>query len=235
MPDVDVGEVPPPNLIETAKHGPVPDVVYRFFTERAHAEALLDGRVWMSTIEACRRAEGAARGDPDEGTTYYTSGAYALPSADPRMQYVAKRSGIYVDPESEGMKLIGNRAVWRRPDAWILCTTERYDPAAMDGIGGYAVAIASPLVFLYHITKALMAERRLRYGRCGPVTYASRHYADLEQEQAHPGFLKPPDQYSQQREYRFLWPAADPREVLTPFELKERVPSRLMRAMWDQR
>jgi hypothetical protein len=44
-----------------------PAKVYRFFKEKAHADALAAGNIWISTLQRCREYEDPKQGDPKDG------------------------------------------------------------------------------------------------------------------------------------------------------------------------
>src|SRR6476620_9237059 len=87
---------------------PTPDVVYRFFDEPQYAEALVNGYVWLSTLETCRSYEDPARGDRGEGTLAYRSGYIRGDGTDPSVQEVGRRAGIRIDSTSKNIILSDN-------------------------------------------------------------------------------------------------------------------------------
>jgi hypothetical protein len=48
------------------------------------------------------------------------------------------------------------------------------------------------------------------------VTYSEREYEGLEDPPGHPAFVKPPDAYAEQQEFRFLWLPKDLTKPLVP-------------------
>jgi hypothetical protein len=46
---------------------PIPDKMYRYFTEAEHANQFVAGRILISTLEKCRGHECDIRRDEDEG------------------------------------------------------------------------------------------------------------------------------------------------------------------------
>src|SRR4051812_31281980 len=85
-----------------------PERVYRFFQEEQHADALVDGLVWLSTLEECRRYEDPARGDRDEGTLTYNTGTITADGDDPTLQLVSQRCGIHIGPGCTNITISNN-------------------------------------------------------------------------------------------------------------------------------
>ena len=56
-----------------------PEFVYRFFKELSHAQALLNGQVWLSTLNTCRQYENNAQGDQLEATRVISHGSFQGP------------------------------------------------------------------------------------------------------------------------------------------------------------
>ncbi|MFM5027402.1 hypothetical protein ACEUBM_20605, partial [Aeromonas caviae] len=67
--------------------------IYRFFPEQWQADALCQGNVWISTLEACRAYEDPLQGDSEEATHTYKSGHIVGSSSDAAFVEMAARSG----------------------------------------------------------------------------------------------------------------------------------------------
>jgi hypothetical protein len=194
------GEVP------VSRINPVPRVIYRFFDDPSHADALVAGRVWLSTLEWCRRCEEPERGDSGEGTQIYQSGTVSGTGADPHLQEVARRLGVINSSPDAGRVLIRDvTGVRRLSDAWAFCATLKFDPEALRSFGPYCVRIDGPEQFFVLVTEALGSTFDVNEGALGSVTYAQREYAGLAAPAGPIGFVKAPDVYAPQREYRMLW------------------------------
>ena len=191
--------------------------VYRFFQEEQHAEALVNGRVWISTLEDCRSHEDPVRGDVGEGTVDYFSETITGNSGDLAFDLVAARSGIVVE-RSVGTTLSGNSSRRAIQNAWVVCTTERYSPDTMRSFGSRCVRITDPVTFFRSVTESLATERRVLEATMGGVRYSQRSYRHLEPDPGPIGFLKPPDRYASQQEVRMLW-ESDSAEQISHFEL----------------
>jgi hypothetical protein len=185
------------------------DCLYRFFPKKSEAEALVSGKVWVSTLEACRGYDDPARGDAGEGTIEYNSGTISGDGSDPRLQMIAARSGIGgIGPGAKNISISNVTHSMRIPDAFVLCTTEKYSPDDMkDGIGSYCVKITDPNRFFKKVTRRLAEEYHLNLAKINKVSYSKRHYTGTEPMFiSHIGFVKPNiDIYTSQNEVRMLW------------------------------
>src|SRR5579859_193830 len=172
--------------------------LYRAFQERWQAEALAAGRVWITTLNACKKIEDSVRRDVGEGTLLYQSGDISGPADDPQVREVARRSGVGYAPGALGgtMSLAGNLATTTHRDVYVLCmSTER-----MTKFGPYCVRISQPMQFVLAIGDALVAAGRvLQVPETGPesnchfgvVHYRDRSYRHLDPDPGHPAFVKP--------------------------------------------
>lgn len=52
----------------------LPATLYRFVLEESHLQDLLAGRVWISTLSACRSYEALGQGDAGEAVHTYNTG-----------------------------------------------------------------------------------------------------------------------------------------------------------------
>jgi hypothetical protein len=104
-------------------------------------------------------------------------------------------------------------------DALVLCTTEAFNPGLLsETFGNFCVEITEPLHFFELITNRLTREMILKESIIGRVIYQEREYCDLEPPPGPLGFVKPPDRYQHQQEFRFLWTIDNPNN-LQPFLL----------------
>lgn len=195
-------------------------VVYRFFSEPEHADALAAGHVWLSTLETCRAYEDPLQGDPHEATHEYNSGHVVGSSGDVAFEQIAARSGILIGPGCSNITISNNTLVKRLPDAFVLCTTEHFSPEKLsDTFGRYCVEISNPQALFHQLTNELSKRFRLREAAYGRVIYRHRKYVGHQEEPGPIGFVKPPDKYQDQREVRFLW-TVDNSLNLKPFLLE---------------
>lgn len=194
-----------------------PGRVYRFFEKREWAQALIDGEVWLGTLQGYRRDENKQRGDKFEGMRFYNSGH--ITDDHPGFALVADRSGILVQgPASSGNIISNNTTTHIVADAFVLCTTLSSEPREMEKeFGSFCVEMRAPDEFWQHVARALTKE----FGNCrpsiGPVTYGNVSYTGLEPVPGIPGLLKQ-RRYAYQKEYRFLYEISA-QQPLEPFSL----------------
>jgi hypothetical protein len=196
-----------------------PHKVYRFFKESTHADALASGTVWLSTLETCRAYEDPYQGDSDEAVQRYNSGHAVGGSNDAAFKLIAERSGIFIGPGCSNITVSNCNAVQRLSDAFVLCTTEQFNPESLsDTFGRHCVEIERPQEFFRLLTASLSKLHAVREAAFGGVIYRERSFAGLQDPPGPIGFVKPPDRYKSQREVRFLWTSLTD-TPLAPFAL----------------
>jgi hypothetical protein len=194
--------------------------VYRFFQEEWQADALACGDVWLSTLETCRAYEDPAQGDPEEAHETYNSGHAVGSSDDPDFVEIARRSGIHIGPGCSNITLSNNTRKTVLPNAYVLCTTTEFSPEKLsDTFGRYCVEITSPKEFFDRVSASLGKSIPIKEAVADKVIYKDRHYTGMESPPGPIGFVKPPDLYATQKEFRFLW-VPENSTGLTPFLLK---------------
>ena len=194
--------------------------IYRFFQEKWQADSLCDGNVWLSTLETCRKYENPEQGDPEEAQHTYHSGHITGSSNDPIFVELASRTGISIGPNASNITISNCRNIHKLPDAFVLCTTKKHNPAILcETFGNHCVRINNPLLFFQYISAQLHNHVTIEQGAMGSVKYAPRHYTGLQQSPGPIGFVKPTDQYSSQNEFRFLWIPSNSTNLL-PFLIK---------------
>ena len=198
--------------------------LYRAFRERWQAEALVAGRVWITTLNECRRMEDPLRRDGSEGTLRYESGEISGPADDPRVREVARRTGMSYAPGTVGgtVTLGGNLTITEHRDVYVLCmSTEQ-----MTKFGPYCVRIPQPLEFVGTVGDALVgAGRVLQVTATSPETncqfgvvwYGDRSYRHLDPGPTHPAFAKPAIPFAEDKEVRAIFRPT--RLPIAPFEL----------------
>lgn len=214
----------------------VPQQVFRFFDEEDYAEQFLRGEIYMSTISACRKAEDAERSDPDEASMLYDSGDLTIKDSDmdPDAAHVFASMDIHVDPgvRVTNMKIENGRSERRLTDAWVICTTLNHAPDKMSGFGKFCIRINRPDYFFHLVSGALADERTIVEGQYGAVVYSDRRYRGRGNSPGPILFVKPPDKYVHQAEFRFGWLPPLPGEQLTPFKLSQKVSPFLFEKLW---
>lgn len=180
--------------------------VYRFFQEAEHADLFCHGKVRISTIETCRKYEDKAQGDAEEAHLHYKTGSMVGGSDESAFVTVASRAGIYIGPNCSNITVSNCSRTTSLPDAFVLCTTLKYEPSTMNGSFGEAcVKINKPRRFYERVSRRLARTFPIKQGAFGPIVYANRHYEGLQPLPGPIGFVKPPDLYASQCEFRFLW------------------------------
>ena len=184
----------------------IPARRYRYFSEVEHAEQFVRGKIFTNTLTILRKLEDAERGDPEEGTEHYTLGHASTDDMPVEtVKKLAVRAGITLGGKIGPEVVVNGRSRKFIPDAWVLCTTMRDDPAAMGAFGQACVEIRDPHAFFERLSGVIANKAELEVASSGPVNYASNAYADLEDEPGRIGYVKAPDKYQHQREYRGLW------------------------------
>lgn len=194
--------------------------VYRFFQEELHADALARGEVWLSTLATCRAYEDPEQGDPEEAHETYNSGHAVGGSTDSDFVEVARRSGIHIGPGCSNITLSNDTRKTVLPDAYVLCTTIEFSPEKLsETFGRYCVEITNPKEFFVLVSESLEKPIPIKEAAAGKVIYKDRSYTGMESPPGPMGFVKPPDLYAHQREFRLLWVPENSKD-LAPFLLK---------------
>lgn len=132
---------------------------------------------------------------------------------------IAKRFGIHIDQGCSNITLDNCTRIHRLPDAFVLCTTEQFNPENLSGtFGNYCVEINQPQKFFKLVTENLIKHHSVRESAFGRVIYSERRFTGLQNPPGPIGFVKPPDMYGSQHEFRFLWTTVT-NTRLTTFEL----------------
>lgn len=181
--------------------------VFRYFDKEEYAEAFFQGRIYISTLNLCRGYEDPLRGDRDEGVERYNSGRKVTGgSSDAKFVSMAAQAGIYIGPNCTGVVMHNNKRETRIHDAYVLCTTIGFSNENLKKtFGKYCVRISDVEMFHKVLTKSFSSKVGLLVAEKGPVVYKSRSYKEYEEKPGRIGFVKPPDKYATQKEYRFLW------------------------------
>jgi hypothetical protein len=212
---------PAPNVTTLYDHGIKAECVYRYFDVERYADAFVLGDILISTLETCRRYEDPQRGDPHEGYQHYSTGQMIVGnSSDPDFVRMAAQAGIFVGAGARRVTISNAVKTDVLRDAYILCTTIGFASEALeDNFGKYCVKISNLRSFFEVVTAAMSQRFGKMTGIMNEVTYRERSYSGLENSPGHLGFVKPPDKYASQQEFRFLWSRVDTADI-EPFVLK---------------
>ncbi len=105
--------------------------VYRYFTELAHAEDFVRGKIRFSTLERCRTIEDTARRDAFDGQAAYTQSGMEIPQ---------KAAHHFPDPRGRRM-LIERSTVAVIFDAGVLCLTAVLSKRFAEKFGPHIVQV----------------------------------------------------------------------------------------------
>lgn len=190
--------------------------VYRFFKEPEHADALVRGDVYLSTLEGFRINKHPEQGDPKEAHETYLSGHLVGDSNDQEFVERAKRAGIVVE-NSFGCTISNCSNTTFLPDAYVFCASAEFSPENIsEEIGKFCVEIKDPIRFFNGVSRKINSISAIREAALGKVTYAERSYTGLEQPPGPIGFIKPSVPYEKQKEFRFLWLMKNMGEINPP-------------------
>ena len=180
--------------------------VYRFLRSEEHAQQFANGRIYISTLKACRAYEEEGRGDAEEGYERRLIDHARGGSNNSEFVELAQKVGIHIGEGCSNISLSNVEGVNFIHDAYVLCTTDQFDPKKLGPrYGKYCVEITDPLAFFNVVTRALLSHAVLKEGFMGPIIYKDRLIKNMEESPGLIGFVKPPDIYADDREYRFLW------------------------------
>lgn len=193
--------------------------LYRFFSKEEYADNMCRGNLLISTLEACRGYEDPRRGDKGEGELiYHMSGQGS--SEDQDFVEMAGRAGIGIGAGCFNVSIENARNISRMPDGLVICTTVRFSPEHMtNSYGKYCVEIHNVQLFaetVDHELKKLYGQGL--QGTMGLIEYADREYSGLGPPPGLLGFVKPKDQYADDKEYRFLWSCYN-KKLFKPIEI----------------
>lgn len=195
------------------------DSVYRFFNEEWQADALVSGKIWISTLKTCRAYENSKQGDAEEAKEIYNSGHAVGGSTDTTFVEIARRSGIQIGAGCTNITISNCTNIRSLPDAYVLCTTSQFSPDNLsDTFGNHCVEITDPKAFFIEVSRCISEFTTIKEAVAGKVIYKDRNYSGLDNPPGPIGFVKPYDKYAEQNEYRFLW-VPETMENIKPFLL----------------
>lgn len=181
--------------------------LYRYFENEEHAAAFVKGDIFISTLKRCREYEDPLQGDREEGYERYNTGRRITGNgSDPAFVAMAAKAGIRIGPDVVGVTIENNERTTFLHDAYVLCTTLGFSAEDLtETFGKYCVKIKSIEKFHATITESLALATPISQSARGEIIYKERFYKECEDSPGLIGFVKPPDKYAAQKEYRFLW------------------------------
>lgn len=182
--------------------------LYRFLESERFAQDLVEGKVWITTLEACRKAEGADRRDAHEGTL--THHIDRLRGDEPNFAAAVSQTGAFKFQEGARFGISGITLERAPVHCYVLCWTERFEPDRMEqGFGKWCVELERPIDFFGHTSHAILSAKGATNGSFAQVSYQGRVVRDNEVAGVPIVFLKPEDGYTHQREVRMAWACGD--------------------------
>jgi hypothetical protein len=181
--------------------------VYRYFDDEKFANDFAKGIIYVSTLEKCRAYEDPLKGDSEEGYDLYsTGGSVTGNGSDPKFVKMAARANIYIDPRATNVTLEMNSSRTILQHAYVLCTTIGFDSDDLENtFGKYCVKIEDVEGFFVAVSRCLASNVGSLRGMRRSIVYKERYSEGMQEAPGPIGFVKPPDKYAAQREYRFLW------------------------------
>jgi hypothetical protein len=180
--------------------------VYRFLRSEVHAQQFANGKIYISTLGACRGYEEEGRGDREEGFEKRIIDHAVGGSNDAAFVKMARNIGIGIGEGCSNITISNATGVNSIHDAYVLCTTDQFNAEKLGPrYGEYCVEITNPIAFFHAITRALLCHAVLNEAVMGPVVYSERLIRNMDDAPGPIGFVKPPDIYASDQEYRFLW------------------------------
>jgi hypothetical protein len=194
--------------------------IFRFFDKEEYADQFAKGKVYLSTLEACRKYENTGRGDRGEASQQYQVGQRIDTNtdfADPLKQRIAAHLGFTMRPNQNVTLEIGSVGK-ELLNAYVLCFTSACNPNLMsEDFGKYCVEIKQPFFFLQFIGAYLNKTHPLNRSDFDKVRYREREFSGMEETPGALGFVKPVE-YAGQKEVRMLFSCKDNANI-KPFVL----------------
>lgn len=192
--------------------------LYRFFKNEWEAECLLDGKVWISTLQKCREFECPQQGDKKEGTSTYhqlhLSIDHRIVTEEDHLVLKHLRIGINLPPPGEfyngSINLSNNMMSEHIPNGFLLCTTnmpESLKAQSSEWRYGVEITLRQSKIFKL-LTHAILRQNiSIITSHHAWADYdTSRTYHNPLKKPQHLAFIKP-DLHRGQSEYRFFWAA----------------------------
>jgi hypothetical protein len=182
-----------------------PEFVYRFFKELSHAQALLNGQVWLSTLNTCRQYENNAQGDQLEATRVISHGSFQGPFNSVLDGGFTNSVGfpIHLGPAARIENLVTHEKL---RDGYLICATHAFAPDKLNkDFGEFCVQISKPEAFMTAIANKLRSEREMEQIGMANVWYATHEEAIQKKLPDHLVPFHKVESYQYQKEFRFLF------------------------------
>lgn len=180
--------------------------VYRYFSKPEYADQFCEGKIMISTLQACREYEDEEQGDIYEATE--TLHLKKLTNKDPSWRHHAARAGIGLVGNIKNVFIDDVVTRTTMHHAHVLCTTNAPDHEKFaKNFGQYCVEISHVEKFYYLLGKTLWDQGFTFIGR-GKVIYGKIEFDQYGNPLGVLGSVKRP-KYSWQDEYRMMWRKRD--------------------------
>lgn len=185
---------------------PTPTAVYRYINDDEYAERMLDGYLYIPTLQMSRDREDEERGDKYEGYKRYYVESASGSLDSPKVRYAAEQLGVSFGDSSAGnVSFAWCSSNKRFSDAYILCTSRVLTPHMFESFGKHCIEIVNIPLFYEIVSEILERDYDVYHGIAAKTIYNDRWYSGEElPPKAHVELLKPAN-YKHQREYRFAW------------------------------
>lgn len=177
-------------------------VVYRYMHEEKYINMFAEGKIKVSTLEACRNYDNQEQGDREEAKETFV--VTHMTDQDPNFHKKANKLGMSFEACSN-ITITNCTSINHLPDGFVICTTARRDDDKFSkDFGGFCVKINDVNQFFALISKEIEKQFQLLNADHKRVVYREQNYKDDELPPGKIGFVKRP-KYEWQEEYRFLW------------------------------
>jgi len=192
--------------------------LYRFFEHEHHAQALMEGKIWVGTLKKCREFECPQQGDSYEATSIYRPSLNISNRIVTEEDYeTAKHFRIvgFLPPPGyhyPGTLIINESSLMDEiPNGYLLCTTNDPDSIKQESEKWkYGVRINLHPNKLFEIISNGFLKKDINISNCkhDKAIYddSKRIYSDYRLAPDHLAFIKP-EKHAAQSEYRFFWEA----------------------------
>ena len=199
----------------------IPARLYRYFERAEHAQRLVDGHVWLSTLEYVRKCD-ASRADPHDATMRYQVSRLDAdtPKAEASLILDRLRADRFFDGDPSGIRAQNLTLVSVVPDSFLLCLSSlKMDKRLQRVFGKYCVEIENPVALWREINTAVLQVMPKAFPRFDAVTYTGRSYRDADPQPGMLGFASDPS-LAFEREFRMIWYPSEPGLKLSPKEVE---------------
>lgn len=192
----------------------MPTQVFRYFDEEDHAQRLLKGYVWLSTLDWCRTCD-EARADPSEAKmTIGHDGIHGL-DPSPAAARLRELARPFIGDISGANAFIHPviQFSYSHPNAVLFCTSlSEPNEYLRRQFGKYCVRIRLPEIFCQRLNNVLARTLDAPNYAMGSLQYRGRLLNGSREEMLHPAFLGPAENH-RENEFRMMWDLPKGKEI----------------------